>query len=224
MLSRQRAYSAKIDRALAFAAAAHREQTRKGTSVPYIMHPVHVAMILLKHGFAEDVVIAGLLHDVVEDCAVPIVEIRRAFGARVAKLVAGVTERKTGRGTAKRPWRARKVEQLAHLRRADRDGAALKGADALHNCRTTLAELEAHGTTTWERFAAGPDEQAWYYGSVATLVKARLGDHPLAHELEQAAAALATHAEGAVERAADDGAVGGAAEGGKRSPKRPRRA
>ena len=59
--------SARLDEALRFAAAAHHEDVRKGTRIPDVMHPFHVALILDRHGFSEDVVIAGLLHDVLED-------------------------------------------------------------------------------------------------------------------------------------------------------------
>lgn len=184
------AYSRAIDEALAFAAAAHRMQTRKGTNIPYIMHPVHVAMILLRHGFDDEVVIAGLLHDVVEDCDVPLDEIATRFGARVAKLVDAVTERKQSATTGRRPWRERKEEQLARLRSADRDQAALKAADALHNCQTTIADLERSGEAAWARFNAGADEQRWYYGALATMLRHTLGRHPLFLELERAVAKL----------------------------------
>jgi len=185
------AYSSAIDAALAFAASAHRTQTRKGTDIPYIMHPVHVAMILLRHGFDEEIVVAGLLHDVVEDCNVSLREIEVRFGARVAALVDAVTERKQTTNNEKRPWRERKQEQLERLRHANRDAAALKAADALHNCQTTLADLERQGETAWKRFNASPDEQRWYYGELAATLRDALERHPLALELERAVAKLA---------------------------------
>lgn len=184
------AYSEAIDRALAFAATAHRTQTRKGTETPYIMHPVHVAMILMRHGFGEEVVMAGLLHDVVEDCDIELAEIHSRFGARVAELVDYVTERKQEPGERKRPWRERKEEQLSRLREMDEEAAALKAADCLHNCQTTLADLEELGDALWSRFNAGPDEQRWYYGSIVSILRDSLGDHPLARELSEAVAKL----------------------------------
>jgi len=192
MTNRGFAYSRAIDEALAFAAAAHRTQTRKGSDVPYIMHPVHVAMILLRHGFDEEVVMAGLLHDVVEDCDVELDEIRARFGPRVAMLVDAVTERKQTETNERRPWRERKLEQLARLRHANRDEAALKAADALHNCQTTLADLERQGEAAWARFNAGPDEQRWYYGALAAMVRETLERHPLSLELERAVAKLSS--------------------------------
>jgi (p)ppGpp synthase/HD superfamily hydrolase len=194
-----RGYSPALDRALALAARAHREQVRKGSSVPYILHPVHVAIILLKHGFPEEVAIAGVLHDVVEDCDVTPDEIRSSFGDAVAGLVLGVTETKEeeapGTAPVARPWRVRKEEQLAHLARATPEGAALKAADSLHNCESTLADLGgkdlAERRATWSRFNAPPEDQIWYYRAVARTVRDRLGDHPLARELEAAVERLA---------------------------------
>jgi (p)ppGpp synthase/HD superfamily hydrolase len=194
-------YSAALDRALEMSARAHRAQMRKGSDVPYVQHPVHVAIILLKHGLPEEVVIAGLLHDVVEDCGVAPSEILAAFGDAVTALVAGVTEQKTETSDAaaaeqarERPWRVRKEEQLVHLTHASPHGAALKAADALHNCQSTLRDLERQGPSTWTRFNAPPHDQVWYYGSIAALVRDRLGDHPLTRELEAAVARLATYA------------------------------
>src|SRR6185503_15499580 len=100
----------------------------------------HVATILLAHGFDEDLAIAGLLHDTVEDCDVDGGEIASRFGDGVAGLVHAVTEQKTDDAGAKRPWRDRKLDVLAHLRAGGPRVAALKCADALHNAATTVHE------------------------------------------------------------------------------------
>lgn len=183
-----KAYSDSLDKALALAARAHRKQLRKGSDTPYIQHPVHVAIILLKHGFAEEVVLAGVLHDVVEDTAVTMEEVARHFGDEVARLVAAVTEQKLEEEGERRerPWRVRKEDQLRHLATADAAGAALKAADALHNCQTTLRDLQVNGAAAWGRFKAPAAEQIWYYGSLATLCQERLGGHPLCTELAEA--------------------------------------
>lgn len=189
-------YSARFDEALAFAACAHHGQARKGTGdpgIPYIVHPFHVATILMRHGFAEDVVIAGLLHDTVEDTEASLATVRARFGAGVAELVAGVTELKEA-GGEKRPWRTRKEEQLAHLTEAGtRDVAALKAADALHNCSATLADLRRDGPAVWTRFNASPADSIWYYRQLARLCGDHLGvDHPLVRELAATVDALAS--------------------------------
>ncbi len=185
------AYSARFDSTLAFRASSPRTQARKGSDVPYIVHPVHVATILMRHGFDEDVVIAGLLHDTVEDTDATIGDVREKFGEGVASLVAGVTEKKEESGGAKRPWRTRKEEQLAHLAHGGRQCAALKAADALHNASATLADV-TRDAGAWGRFNASPAESIWYYRELARLCAGQLGaDHALVRELAATVEALA---------------------------------
>ncbi len=184
------AFSPRFYQALVLAARAHREQLRKGTDIPYIVHPSQVAIILLRHGFDEDLAIAGLLHDTVEDCDVSLDEIRAAFGSDVADLVDSVTEKKS-EGGHKRPWRVRKEEMLAHLAHAGARTAALKAADSLHNGACTLDDVVAHGAAAWSRFNAGAAESIWYYREVARLVTDQLGDHALARELTDTVERLA---------------------------------
>ncbi len=189
-------WSPDIDRALVLAARAHRAQLRKGSDTPYIAHPFAVALLLARAGLPDPVIIAGLLHDVVEDQDVTLAAIEAEFGSAVAELVASVTEQKTEASPdgapAERPWRLRKEEQLAHLAAAGAHTAALKAADALHNCQSTLRDLEHSGREAWSRFKAGKEDQVWYYERVAALVESRLGAHPLADELKQAVRALAS--------------------------------
>jgi (p)ppGpp synthase/HD superfamily hydrolase len=182
-------YSERYEAALALAASAHQDQARKAGAEPYVVHVVHVSVILLRHGFAEDVAIAGLLHDVVEDQDIPLDEIEAGFGPAVAQMVAVLTERKEEDGQ-ERPWEDRKREALAHLERAGREAAAVKAADTLHNVRSLALALRRDGPSIWQRFKRGPAETLWYYRSVAELVRRRLGPHPLAAELEAAVASL----------------------------------
>ena len=178
-------YSARFDAALAFAVRAHGPQLRKGTSIPYITHPVSVALYLLQAGRDEDVAIAGLLHDVVEDTGISLEVIRVEFGDRVAALVGAVTEHKH-EGGVERPWEVRKREALTHLQTAEEDVLALKAADALHNVSTTRVALHRDGPSVWARFKRGPRESIGYYAEIARLVRARLGEERLAAELERA--------------------------------------
>lgn len=210
------AYSERIDAALRFAAAAHHEDVRKGTRVPYVMHPFHVGLILDRHGFGEDVVIAGILHDVLEDphyerdtvqerlsTIVPALRaaprdggafrnavvghVRDTFGQVVLDLVAHVTEQKTDDAGVRRPWRVRKEEQLAALAHATDDVCAIKAADCLHNLYALTRDMRAQGPSVMERFNAAPGDIAWYHAQVAESVAARLGaDGPLVTELREA--------------------------------------
>ena len=183
------AFSPRYDAALALAARAHRNQLRKGTDLPYFAHPVHVSVLLMRHGFGEDLAIAGLLHDVVEDCDVPIEAIAAAFGGEVARLVAAVSETKSSDG-ADLPWEQRKAEKLAHLRAAGPDVAALKAADAIHNIQSIIRDLAESGAALWARFKRGPGPTLGYYRDIRDSVRAKLGDHPIAAELDAAVADL----------------------------------
>ena len=215
------AYSRRLDRAIVLAALAHEGQRRKGTVVPYVTHPFNVSVILDRHGFAADVVVAGVLHDVIEDLdgaddatvarirtifpsapesaqALGPEEYARAFGAFVARAFGQpvldlvlAVTEQKTRDGAPVPWRERKEERLAALRTASDNAVALKGADVLHNMRAILNDAGQIGPAVLAGFKATPAETAWFYEHVTALVVRRLGPHPLAAELETVAAELA---------------------------------
>jgi (p)ppGpp synthase/HD superfamily hydrolase len=183
-------YSESYGAALALAARAHRALLRKGSHTPYIVHPVHVSVILLRHGFQRDVVIAGLLHDVVEDTDTSLWEIEREFGPPVAGIVAALTEEKRA-GDVERAWEVRKREALDKLRGAGPGAAAVKAADVIHNARSLERQLRSQGEEAWGHYSRGPEETLWYYREVSTIVRPRLGDHTLVAELDAAIEDLA---------------------------------
>lgn len=80
-------------KALIFAAKAHHGQYRKGSGLPYIVHPIAVAALAHERGWPEHVVVACLLHDTVEDTATTIEDIRTEFGDKVARIVEALTRR-----------------------------------------------------------------------------------------------------------------------------------
>jgi len=184
------AYSQRYDDALTFAARTHRTQVRKGSDVPYIVHPMHVSAILIRYGLDEDTVIAGLLHDVVEDQEVPLAQIEAAFGPAVASMVDALSERKKSDGV-ERPWEDRRRDLLKQIRAASQPTVAVKAADAIHNACTTAADLRRRGPQIWGHFNRGPEKTIWYYRQVEAIVRKRLGDHPLAGELQAAVDDLA---------------------------------
>lgn len=153
----------RLNRALIFAARAHDGQQRKGSDIPYIIHPVAMAMKLLTMDCMEDVVIAALLHDVVEDTNITLDDIAREFGTPVAELVAAASEPE--HGTAR--WEARKQHTIDFLRDAPLPVKLLTCADKLHNIQSIQHDLEAIGEKVWERFARGREKQAWYYRALA---------------------------------------------------------
>ena len=178
-------FSDRYESALALAARAHQGQVRKAGGDPFIVHVVHVSVILVSHGFSEDVVVAGLLHDVVEDQDVPLTDIEARFGPTVAEMVATLTEQKR-EGDVERAWEIRKQEALDKLRRASPEAVAVKAADVLHNAQSVALALRREGAAIWGRFSRGPEETLWYTRNVAQIVRERLGEHPLTQELEGA--------------------------------------
>lgn len=183
-------YQQQYETALALAARSHRMQQRKGTDTPYITHCVHVARILERAGFSDDICLAGLLHDATEDTTCTLHEIEQLCGANIARLVAAVSETKLDAAGTKRPWQTRKEEKLAHLRTAGAEAIAIAAADTLHNIRTTIENVEQQGADVWQRFKH-PDKLAWYYEQTRALVAATYPSHPLTQELEDAVQEIA---------------------------------
>lgn len=156
--------------ALEMAARLHRQQNRKGTSVPYLAHLLGVCSLVLEHGGGEDEAIAALLHDAVEDQGGQATydAIKRAFGESVARLVAACTD---SWSTPKRPWKQRKLDVLARLPH-ESDGALLvAAADKLYNLHSVLVAYREVGELVWGRFSRGKDEQLWYYRTVVEALR-----------------------------------------------------
>lgn len=124
--------SPRVSRALVMALAAHGSQVRMGTSLPYIVHPVGVALAVAARGGTEDEVIAALLHDSVEDTTLTLKQIRRAFGDNVADLVDAVTKKE---GLSK-------MEQVQRIASLGLMPVQLKLADTRHN----MKDLDPEGT------------------------------------------------------------------------------
>ncbi len=181
--SAREAYSERYEDALRLAATAHQRQRRKGSDLPYITHPFHVSVILLRHGFPIDVAIAGMLHDVVEDQDIAPDQIEGRFGERVAEIVVALSERKSDTRGAKRPWEVRKREALEYIRRASPEAVAVKAADTLHNARCTVLDVRREGPEVWGRFTRGHGPTLDYYRRILHIARERLPGHPLVDEL-----------------------------------------
>lgn len=172
----------RFERAFLFAAEKHSGQTRKASTIPYLAHLMGVASLALEYGADEDIAIAALLHDVVEDCggAPMLKEVKRRFGTRVAKVVDGCTDSNT---VPKPPWRERKENYLLHLKSADAETRLVSAADKLNNVRSILSDYREVGEKIWARFNGGRDGTLWYYR--ALLQEFRRGEPKrLIRELE----------------------------------------
>jgi (p)ppGpp synthase/HD superfamily hydrolase len=167
-------YSSMLYDAIELAARAHYNQVRKGTEIPYIVHPLAVAGILIRSQCSEHLVIAGLLHDTIEDTPVTIGEIRSQFGSEVADLVTAMSE-----PDKKASWEDRKAHTIEYLGNMANDDVLLIAlADKLDNVRAIREGLESNGEKFWERFNRPREKQQWYYESLHEVFSARVRREP----------------------------------------------
>jgi (p)ppGpp synthase/HD superfamily hydrolase len=167
-------YSPMLYDAIELSARAHHNQVRKGTEIPYIVHPLAVATLLIRTGSPEPLVIAALLHDVVEDTPLNIQEIRSRFGLKVADLVTALSE-----PDKKAPWEDRKAHTIDYLENhADDDVLMVSLADKLDNIRAIREGLETDGEMFWARFNRPREKQKWYYQRLDEVFAKRVGREP----------------------------------------------
>jgi (p)ppGpp synthase/HD superfamily hydrolase len=176
-------------RAFSLAWEVHGRQTRKKTGVPYMAHVMSVCALALEHGADEDVAIAALLHDSVEDSvdgAATHERIAAEFGERVAGIVMACSDAVAVRGEPKPPWHERKERYLRHLDAdVNADVLLVSACDKLHNASSILADLRTEGDAVWERFTVtDPRTQLWYYTTVAEILRRRMPG-PLTDELDR---------------------------------------
>jgi len=183
-------------RAFLFAAEKHTGQVRKASTTPYIAHLMGVSSLALEFGGDEDMAIAALLHDVVEDCggAPMLKEVKRRFGSRVAKIVDGCTDSDRD---PKPPWRERKETYIRHLKGADADTKLVSAADKLHNVRSILSDYREVGESIWARFNGGREGTLWYYRALLKEFQ-RGKPNRLIREFELAVRELEARAKGNV--------------------------
>ena len=178
----------RLQQAFRYAAEKHAGQTRKQTAVPYLSHLMAVASLVLEAGGDEDLAMAALLHDVVEDCGgMPrLGEILKQFGPRVAKIVEGCSD---SFGEPKPAWIERKKDYLLAVKYADADTRLVSASDKLHNVRTILADYRLDGEKIWSRFTGKKEGTLWYYRALSDEY-GRRGPNRITRELEIAVTQL----------------------------------
>ena len=176
-------YSDRFAKAFAYAARLHARQRRKGTDKPYIGHLMSVASIVIAYGGDEEMAIAALLHDVVEDAGGKkrLGEIRRRFGKRVERIVDGCTD---AYGEPKPPWLERKEKYIARVAGEAEDTRLVSAADKLSNARDILEDVRADGIVAFERFTGKKDGTLWYYRTLVGVFR-KAGANPLVEELDR---------------------------------------
>lgn len=180
----------RIEQAIIRATVLHHSQKRKISGVPYIIHPYSVAFLLAHYSDDEDVIIAGLLHDTLEDVPGYTEDMLRAeFGDRVAAIVKEVTEDYTQaekedhtiRGNS---WRIRKEKYLENLENDSEEALLVATADKIHNMRSAIDEYRIYGTDIWVKFKRDAENMVWFYTKAASIISARLV-HPLVDEMNR---------------------------------------
>ncbi len=161
-----------FERALEFAMRAHKGQVRKGSSVPYIMHPIETALIAMTLTSDRDIVIASLFHDIIEDTRYSAKDIEDAFGSRIAHLVQIESENKRKGQDASATWKIRKQEFIDGLDHRTREEKIIALADKLSNMRATRQGYLKNDEHFWERFhQKDKNMHGWYYRTVANKLR-----------------------------------------------------
>jgi (p)ppGpp synthase/HD superfamily hydrolase len=180
----------RFDRALLYATHVHGGQVRKETSIPYVAHLLAVAATVLEYGGSEDMAIAGLPHDAVEDQGgeARLGDIRNRFGDRVADIVQSCSDSvvNSAAGQQKDDWRTRKTRYIEHLGTVDRETLLVSLCDKIHNARSILRDLRKPeiGSNVWDRFGKPKSDTLWYYRGLADAFQKFLPGQ-LASELDE---------------------------------------
>jgi (p)ppGpp synthase/HD superfamily hydrolase len=182
-------YTNQIQKAIQFAVKTHeldQKQKRKGKEVPYIVHTLSVGLILAGTGATEDVIVAGILHDSIEDSVatkkVTKEMIASIFGQSVSDLVLSVTEQNKSLS-----WEERKSEALRHIETFSNDSLLLKSADIIENTRELIADYEIEGEKTFKRFNAPKDRMLQNYLNVIEVIIKKWTQNPLLGDLQDIA-------------------------------------
>ena len=183
--------TAKFTSAVDYARILHIER-RKGTGAPAMAHLLGVASLVMGEAgnvdfeVTEDMVIAAVLHDAVEDHGgeLRLKDVERNFGDNVARMVAGLSDSFSADANQKESWPERKQAYVERLRGEPREVQLISAADKLYNARTVLDDYREIGSRVWDRFKRGRDDQLWYFHAVLDVFKAS-GGNRIVSELQR---------------------------------------
>jgi (p)ppGpp synthase/HD superfamily hydrolase len=195
MEAEQLELTARFSSAVDYARTVHIER-RKGTGIPYLAHLLGVAAMVMGEAgqvefpVTEDMVIAALLHDAVEDHGgLPrLAHIEANFGANVARMVEGLSDSFSESGD-KQLWFERKQGYIERLKDEPEDTRLISAADKLYNARAVLEDYRDVGPEVWKRFRHGRKEQIWYFDELVSVFNAT-GTNRIVRELERVVEAL----------------------------------
>ncbi len=167
-----------LDKAIKLAVDAHSNQRRKGSDIPYIVHPLETLAIVSTMTNDEHVLAASVLHDVVEDTDVTIQDIKDQFGEKVAEYVEAESEDKRLGQSEESTWKIRKKETIEDLKTASLEVQMITLGDKLSNVRSMYRDYNRIGDDLWQRFnQKDKNEHAWYYKSICDILSKELSDY-----------------------------------------------
>jgi GTP pyrophosphokinase len=176
----------RFTRAVDYARTLHTE-TRKGTKIPYMAHLLGVASLVMGEAggavpVTEDMVIAAILHDTVEDHGGKprLDDVEKIFGPHVARMVEGLSDTLAEDHDKKEGWEERKNAYLARLQSEPEEVLVISAADKLYNAKSILDDLKVIGPAVWDRFKRGPKDQLWYFHSLLEIFESRLNNRTVA--------------------------------------------
>ncbi len=148
-----------INKAIMFATLAHEKQKRKGTDIPYILHPLEAGIITSQIKFDQELITASILHDTMEDAHVKFETLEEMFSTRVAHLVMAQSEDKS------KTWKERKQHTIEHLKQVEDEAIKIVAlADKLANIRAIYKDYLILKEELWQRFnVKEKKEHMWYY-------------------------------------------------------------
>ena len=165
-----------LEEAIIYATIMHQGKTRKLNKIPYIFHPLEVAQILATLTDDEEIITAGILHDIVEDTDGSMEEIESRFGKRVALLVASESEKKYPGEDKSLTWQRRKEDSILVLKNSTDIGVKMLWlSDKLANIRSIARAYSELGEEMWKSLnQTDPEKHRWYYQSIAETVELSL--------------------------------------------------
>ena len=166
-----------VEKALRIALSAHAGQLRKDGVTPYVTHLVMVALILAKEGCRDEVVAAGLVHDVLEDTDIPESKLREDLGDEVADIVVAVTHDDS------LPWEEKKKKYIESVRHASESAKLVATADKIDNLNSLIAGHERMGERVWSMFNRGKEKKMWFEDEMLQMLK-ETWQHPFIEQYE----------------------------------------
>ena len=157
-----------------FALEAHRGQNRKIDCLPYVSHVFDVAEILLGCKASENLVITGILHDILEDTSQTADDIRALFPAEQGEAILHIIMA-DNESDKEAPWQERKMETIRYAETTEEtDGLLLICADKISNLNSMVCGLESGGNLVWHYFHSPKDRQIWYYETLYNIFRQKL--------------------------------------------------